>query len=47
MLLPLQPCVGLLQLFQQLHDQLLQHRRVVGQQGGIGQKQGVRAHALL
>ena len=46
MLLPLQTHVGLLQLFQQLHDQLLQHRRIVGQQGGIREKQGVHAHAL-
>ena len=37
-LLPLQTRVGLLQLFEQLHDQLLQHRRVVGQQGRIGQE---------
>ena len=39
-LLPLQTRVGLLQLFQQLHNQLLQHRRIVGQQGGIGHERG-------
>ena len=46
-LLPLQTPVGFVQLLQQLHHELLQHRRVVGQQGGIGNRPGLRAHALL
>ena len=49
-LLPLQTRLGGAQLFEQLHDQLLEHRHVVGQQGRIGQEgigwgQGIRAHA--
>jgi hypothetical protein len=36
-----------LQRFHQLHDQRLEHRRVVGQQGGIGLRYPIRAHALF
>jgi hypothetical protein len=36
--LPIQTRVGLLQLVEQLHDQLLEHDRVVGQRGKIRQR---------
>ena len=47
MFLPLEPLVAQTQLLQQLHDQLLEHRDIVGQQGGIGKRHGVRVHALI
>ena len=41
-LLPLESRLGLLQLVEQLHDQLLEHDGLVGQRGGIDRERGCR-----
>jgi hypothetical protein len=46
-LLPLESRLGLLQLVEQLHDQLLEQDGLVGQRGGIDREHGVGIHALI